>query len=240
MSELSNAVTIKIEECAQKYAEKIEGIVFDNRKYWDIDLANGFVLDLEALCAVFPNLKTVAFGGGEFLTTDYSDELRLMSGWDFCDLARTAYRNGELEKAEYYYQWAEITDFYDCMHTCGILLKENGRYDEAEEHFKRVAGEKDKYGVVNNSYAMLLDKLGRTAEAQEYLRYVLYRHTYEDSREFAEVFLYEQCQDEDNPYWQNLCLEELNNRLRDYIDECKENGKILDIERILLNASNYG
>ena len=238
LSELSNAVTIKIEECTQEYADKIEGIVFDNREYWELDLGDGFVLDLEALCAVFPNLKTVAFGGGEFLTTDYPDELRLMSGWDFCDLARTAYRNGELDKAEYYYQWAEITNFYDSMHTFGVWLDENGRYDEAEEHFKKIAGEKDKYGAVNNSYAMLLDALGRTAEAQEYLRYVLYRRTYEDSREFAEVFLYNQLQEEDSPYWENLCLEELNNGIRNYVEACKENGKIPDMERILLNASN--
>ncbi len=235
---LSVEVTLKIEECVQGYADKIECIVFDNRKYWELDLGDGFVLDLEALCSIFHNLKTVACGGGEFTTTDYPNELRLMSGWDFCDLARTAYRNGDLKKAEYYYQWAEITDFYDCMHTCGVWLEENGRYDEAEAHFKMISGEKDKYGAVNNSYAVLLDKLGRSVEAQEYLRYVLYRRTYKDAREFAEVFLYEQCQDEDSPYWQNLCLEELNNRLRDYIDACKENGKIPDIERILLNASN--
>lgn len=236
--ELSEEVISQIEEYAWSYAETVEAIIFDNRKCWELDLGDGFVLDLEGLRSVFPNLKIVACGGGEFLTTDHPDELRLMSGWDFCDLARTAYKNGDLTNAEYFYKWAEVVDFYDCMHTCGIWLEEAGKYDEAEEHFKRIAGKKDKYGAVNNSYAILLDKLGRNAEAQEYLRYVLYRRTYEDAREFAEVFLYDQSKDEDSPYWQNLCLEELNNRIRDYIDSCNQTGKVPDLERILLNASN--
>lgn len=233
---LSVEVTLKIEECVQGYADKIECIVFDNRKYWELDLGDGFVLDLEALCSIFHNLKTVACGGGEFTTTDYPNELRLMSGWDFCDLARTAYRNGDLEKAEYYYQWAEITDFYDCMHTFGVWLSEKGKHEEAEELYKKIAGEKDKYGAVNNSYALLLNELGRQEEAQKYFNYVLHRRSHEDAQEFADCFLYDQLQDEDSPYWRNLCLEELNNRIRDYAEACGENGKTPNIERILLNA----
>lgn len=236
-SKLSAEVILQIEEYVWSYADTIEAIVFDNRKYWELDLGDGFVLDLEGLCSVFPKLKTVACGGGEFLTTDYPDDLRLMSGWDFCDLARTACRNGELEKADYYYQWAEIVDFYDCMHTIGIWLEENGRYDEAEKHFKKIAGEKDKYGAVNNSYAILLDKLGRTAEAQKYLRYVLHGRAYEDAKEFANVFLFERMQDENSPYWQILGPVELDYGILDYIDSCNRCGKTPDIERILLNAS---
>ena len=233
---LSVEVTLKIEECVQGYADKIECIVFDNRKYWELDLGDGFVLDLEALCSIFHNLKTVACGGGEFTTTDYPKELRLMSGWDFCDLARTAYRNGDLEKAEYYYQWAEITNFYDCMHTFGVWLSEKGKHEEAEELYKKIAGEKDKYGAVNNSYALLLNELGRQEEAQKYFNYVLHRRSHEDAQEFADVFLYDQLQDEDSPYWRNLCFEELNNRIRDYAEACGENGKTPNIEKILLNA----
>ena len=237
LSDVSVEVISKIENLVSEYADTIEGIVFDNRNYWELNFED-FVLDLESLCNMFPNLHTVACGGGEFSATDYPDDLRLMGGWDFCDLARSAYRKGNLENANYYYQWAEITDFYDCMHTCGIWLKEAGKYEEAEAHFKKIAGEKDKYGAVNNSYASLLDEIGRHSEAQEYLRYVLYRRTYEDAREFAEVFIYNQCQDENSPYWQNLCLEELNNRIRDYLEACDQNDKTPDIERILLNASN--
>jgi hypothetical protein len=42
LGELSVEVTLKIEECVQGYADKIECIVFDNRKYCELDLGDGF------------------------------------------------------------------------------------------------------------------------------------------------------------------------------------------------------
>ena len=48
LDNLSEEVRSRIQEYAKGYAEKIEGVVFDNRNYWGLDL-DGFVTG----CGIF-------------------------------------------------------------------------------------------------------------------------------------------------------------------------------------------
>ena len=176
-ADLTAEVILRIEECAEAYAEKIEGIVFDNRNYWAIDLS-GFVLDMEALIDIFPNLKTVAFGGEGRVATCL-DSCRVISGFAFCDLAKNAYQRGDFKKAQEYFEWGKITDYYNCLWGQALWLSEQERFEEAEECYQLITGEKDKEGSANESYAALLEELGRHTEAEKYLT-INYWHNAEE------------------------------------------------------------
>ena len=177
LDNLSAEVILRIQEYAKDYAEKIEGVVFDDRNYWELDL-DGFVIDLGALCTILPNLKTIAFGGEGRVTTNL-DSCRVISGFDFCDLAKNAYQSGNLKKAQEYFKWGKITDYYNCLWGQALWLSEQERFAEAEECYQLITGEKDKEGSANESYAALLETLGRHTEAEKYLT-INYWHNAEE------------------------------------------------------------
>lgn len=113
-------------------------------------------------------------------------------------------------------------------------LSEEGKFEEAEELYKKIAGEGDKTGGdANAHYGYLLDKMGRYAEAFDCFARVLYGYADTSPYEGVVCFLSESCYDEDSPYW-HWC-DDTDMFLRDYLECCDCTDKKTDIEKILLN-----
>lgn len=124
-------------------------------------------------------------------------------------------------------------DFYwDTLYLADELF-EQGKYEEAEELYKKIAGDQDATGDANAHYGYLLDKLGRYGEAYNCFARVLYGYADTSPREGVVCFLGESCYDEDSPYWR--WCDDTDMFLRGYLESCDCTDKKPDIEKILLN-----
>jgi tetratricopeptide (TPR) repeat protein len=112
-------------------------------------------------------------------------------------------------------------------------LYEQGKYEEAEELYKKIANGKDVYGDSSAHYGYLLDKMGRYEEAFTCFCQALEGDT--SPAEGVSVFLDECFCDEDSPYW-HYWVRNFDWRLRRYLETCESIGKKPDIKRILLNC----
>ena len=125
-------------------------------------------------------------------------------------------------------------DFYWDTLYLADELSEEGKFEEAEELYKKIAGEGDKTGGdANAHYGYLLDKMGRYAEAFDCFARVLYGYADTSPYEGVVCFLSESCYDEDSPYWR--WCDDTDMFLRGYLESCDCTGKKPDIEKILLN-----
>ena len=106
-----------------------------------------------------------------------------------------------------------------------------GKYDEAEELYKKIANKEDVFGDASAHYGYLLDEMGRYEEADDHFCQALKGDT--SPAEGVEVFLNDSMQDEDSPYWHYRCYIEYLSR---YLETCDSIGKKPDFERILLNC----
>lgn len=135
--------------------------------------------------------------------------------------------NVEFEKTE----TDDYMEFYwDTLDLADDLF-EKGRYNEAEELYKKIANEKDVFGDASAHYGYLLDEMGRYEEACSCFRQALKGDT--APAEGVRVFLDECLCDEDSPYW-HYRFNEMN--LIRYLEICESIGKKPDVERILLNC----
>ena len=128
---------------------------------------------------------------------------------------------------------ADDRDFYWDTLYLADELSEQGKYEEAEELYKKIAGDQDATGDANAHYGYLLDKLGRYGEAYNCFARVLYGYADTSPREGVVCFLGESCYDEDSPYWR--WCDDTDMFLRGYLESCDCTGKKPDIEKILLN-----
>lgn len=112
-------------------------------------------------------------------------------------------------------------------------LYEQGKYEEAEELYKKIANEKDIFGDASAHYGYLLDKMGRYEEAFTCFCQALNGDT--SPAEGVSVFLDECFCDEDSSYW-HYWIRNFDWRLRRYLVTCESIGKKTDIKRILLNC----
>ena len=135
--------------------------------------------------------------------------------------------NVEFDKTE----TDDYMDFYwDTLDLADDLF-EKGRYNEAEELYKKIANEKDEAGDASAHYGYLLDKLGRYEEAYFCFRRALNGDT--SPAEGVSVFVDECLCNEDSPYWHYFYNQAVFSR---YFEMCDSIGKNPDVERILLNC----
>jgi tetratricopeptide (TPR) repeat protein len=124
-------------------------------------------------------------------------------------------------------------DFYwDTLYLADELF-EQGKYEEAEELYKKIAGDQDAAGDANAHYGYLLDKMGRYAEAFDCFARVLYGYADTSPRDGVVHFLSVSFLNEDSPYWR--WCDDTDMFLRYYLESCDCTDKKPDIEKILLN-----
>jgi hypothetical protein len=142
-------------------------------------------------------------------------------------------KKGEIKMSDTKKMMTDDRDFYwDTLHLADELSEE-GKYEEAEELYKKIAGDQDATGDANAHYGYLLDKLGRYGEAYNCFARVLYGYADTSPREGVVCFLGESCYDEDSPYWR--WCDDTDMFLRGYLESCDCTDKKPDIEKILLN-----
>ena len=124
-------------------------------------------------------------------------------------------------------------DFYWDTLYLADELSEQGKYEEAEELYKKIAGDQDATGDANAHYGYLLDKLGRYGEAYDCFARVLYGYADTSPRDGVADFLDMSLLNEDSPYWR--WCDDADMFLRGYLESCDCTGKKPDIEKILLN-----
>ena len=124
-------------------------------------------------------------------------------------------------------------DFYWDTLYLADELSEEGKFEEAEELYKKIAGDQDATGDANAHYGYLLDKLGRYGEAYDCFARLLYGYADTSPREGVLCFLGESCYDEESPYWR--WCDDTDMFLRGYLESCDCTSKKPDIEKILLN-----
>ena len=122
-------------------------------------------------------------------------------------------------------------DFYWDTLNLADKFCEQGKYDEAEELYKKIAGEEDDTGDASAHYGYLLDKFGRYEEAYFCFRKALNGDT--STAEGVSVFVDECLCNEDSPYWHYFYNQAVFSR---YFEMCDSIGKNPDVERILLNC----
>jgi tetratricopeptide (TPR) repeat protein len=127
----------------------------------------------------------------------------------------------------------EGSDFYWDTLYLADELSEQGKYEEAEELYKKIAGDQDVTGDANAHYGYLLDKMGRYAEAFDCFARVLYGYADTSPSEAVAEFLCMSILNEDSPYWR--WCDDTDMFLRGYLESCDCTGKKPDIEKILLN-----
>ena len=125
-------------------------------------------------------------------------------------------------------------DFYWNTLELADNLVEKGKYEEAEELYKKIAGDQDATGDANAHYGYLLDKLGRYGEAFDCFARVLYGYADTSPREGVVCFIGESMLQEDSYYWH--WYDDLDDSVRAYLEYCESIGKKPDIEKILLNC----
>lgn len=125
-------------------------------------------------------------------------------------------------------------DFYWNTLELADNLVEKGKYEEAEELYKKIAGKEDQTGDANAHYGYLLDKLGRYGEAFDCFARVLYGYADTAPREGVVCFIGESMLQEDSYYWH--WYDDLDDSVRAYLEYCESIGKKPDIEKILLNC----
>lgn len=127
----------------------------------------------------------------------------------------------------------EGSDFYWDTLYLADELSEQGKYEEAEELYKKIAGDQDATGDANAHYGYLLDKIGRYAEAFDCFARVLYGYADTSPRDGVAYFLGMSFLNEDSPYWR--WCDDTDMFLRGYLESCDCTDKKPDIEKILLN-----
>ena len=129
---------------------------------------------------------------------------------------------------------SNIEELWDTLYLADELFFEQGKYEEAEELYKKIAGDQDATGGdANAHYGYLLDKMGRYAEAFDCFARVLYGYADTSPRDGVAEFLCMSILNEDSPYWR--CCYDTDMFLRYYLESCDCTGKKPDIEKILLN-----
>ena len=124
-------------------------------------------------------------------------------------------------------------DFYWDTLNLADELYDQGKYEEAEELYKKIAGDQDVTGDANAHYGYLLDKMGRYAEAFDCFARVLYEYADTSPRDGVVHFLSVSFLNEDSPYWR--WCDDTDMFLRYYLESCDCTDKKSDIEKILLN-----
>ena len=128
---------------------------------------------------------------------------------------------------------SNIEQLWDTLYLADEL-SEQGKYEEAEELYKKIAGDQDVTGGdANAHYGYLLDKMGRYAEAFDCFARVLYGYADTSPREGVAYFLGMSFLNEDSPYWR--WCDDTDMFLRGYLESCDCTDKKPDIEKILLN-----
>lgn len=130
-----------------------------------------------------------------------------------------------------------ITDddnfYWDTLRLADALYNQ-GKYEEAEELYKKIAGDEDMTGDANAHYGYLLDELGRYDEAYDCFARVLYGQADTSPREGVLYFLDENFLNEDSHYWG--WYDDLDRHLSVYWEHCNSINKKPDIEKILLKC----
>ena len=124
-------------------------------------------------------------------------------------------------------------DFYWDTLNLADELSEEGKFEEAEELYKKIAGDQDATGDANAHYGYLLDKLGKYGEAYNCFARVLYEYADTSPRDGVADFLGMSFLNEDSPYWR--WCDDTDMFLRGYLESCDCTDKKPDIEKILLN-----
>ncbi len=230
-----NDVSEQIHKCLEANSnDYIENLIFDCEGVWAHDNKT-FPLDAKRIRAAFTSLETI-FEGSDIIVKNAGEaSVKCLDEFKIFDIARAACDNGDKERGEYYYALGAVVDAFWGNNDLGGYYEETGRYEDAEECYKKISGPKDEMGDGNASYGYFLDKMGRYEEALKYFRYVL-MNADTSPRDGVASFLWMCYDDEDNPYWRYFFEDEFEWRLDEYITVREEEGEAPDLEKILLNV----
>jgi hypothetical protein len=185
---------------------------------------------------VFTKFRAIACGSEIQLPNVLPVGIRVVDNYIIDDLACQAEAEGLKEKAEFYYRWEAVVDYYWGNYHLGQFLQKNNQA-EFEECYKKIAGENDWFGDATSEYGVWLHKQGRYSEAIKYLMYATRALVDTSSREYALGTLCTSVIHDDCPYWKYFDEANFIKYLIYYL-ECDSKRDNSDIEKVLLERAS--
>ena len=132
------------DDCLKVYSDTVENIVFSCGEYLILN-PKRISVDVENLRIVFSKLRAIACGSEIQLPNVLPLGIKVVDNYIIDDLACQAEKEGLKEKAEFYYRWQPVLDYYWGNYHLGQFLQKNNQA-EFEECYKKIAGENDCFG----------------------------------------------------------------------------------------------
>lgn len=207
------------DKCVVKYQDDIEAVLFDCGVHCGF-CYKSIGLNAEILCSTFSGLNAVAHGSDITITNRPNENFRVVDTYKLDDIAFEAEENGDFEKAEYYYRWQAVVDYYWGKFRLARFLNHHGKEEEAEEYFKKTVGESDLNGDSSSEYGDWLHKQQRYREAAPYLHYASRPEVDTCNREYAIGILCDSIRKykHECPYWKYFNDADFNKYLIYYLE----------------------
>lgn len=219
------------DDCLKVYSDTVENIVFNCGEYLILK-PKRISVDVENLRIVFSKLMAIACGSEIQLPNVLPVGIKVVDNYIIDDLACQAEEEGLKEKAEFYYRWEPVLDYYWGNYHLGQFLQKNNQA-EFEECYKKISNENDWYGDATSEYGAWLHKQGRYSEAIKYLTYATRALVDTSNREYAMGVLCDSVRKDGCPYWKYFDEANFIKYLIYYL-ECDSTRDNSDIEKVLL------
>lgn len=230
-----DAVSAELNKCldenAPEFKDSVECLIFKTGelgKFWE---KGSILVDADKAVSVFSNLKTIVFSD-EIKINNAPDSIRLIGRYELEDAGYSEEKNGDMEKAEYYYRWVEEIDTFWGHLYLGELYMKQGNTAAAEEHLKSISGKEQNLmdeDVIR--YGRFLAYRGRFKEALEYFHNG--SHRVADSVENGVVSTISDFLTDGN-CWEYLSVYEFDGFMHEFFENLK-NGN--NFENILLKRT---
>ena len=217
------------------YSGIVENIVFNCGEYLILK-RKSISVDVEKLRIAFTKLRAIACGSEIQLPNVLPIGITVVDSYIIDDLACQAEEEGLKEKAEFYYRWEAVVDYYWGNYHLGRFLQKNNQA-EFEECYKKIAGGNDWFGDATSEYGVWLHKQGRYSEAIKYLMYATRALVDTSSREYALGTLCTSVLYDDCPYWKYFDDAQFVKYLIYYL-EFNQTSDNSDIEKVLLQRAS--
>jgi hypothetical protein len=218
------------DDCLKVYSDTVENIVFSCGEYLILN-PKRISVDVENLRIVFSKLRAIACGSEIQLPNVLPVGIKVVDNYIIDDLACQAEEEGLKEKAEFYYRWEPVLDYYWGNYHLGQFLQKKNQA-EFEECYKKIAGENDWFGDATSEYGVWLHKQGRYSKAIKYLMWATRAIVDTCNREYAMGVLCDSIS-QDCPYWKYFDEANFIKYLIYYL-ECDSTRDNSDIEKVLL------